>query len=169
VNKAARTQPQPAADVEIIVRSPLWNAHRGVKGLLRRALVEAACATRKAGELAIVLTDDESIRAMNGQWRGKNRPTNVLSFPAARSARTEVARNRGGHRHLGDIVIAYQTTVREADAQCKPFNHHVAHLAVHGFLHLLGYDHESPADAEAMERLEVAVLAGLRVPNPYLA
>jgi probable rRNA maturation factor len=168
VNKAAREQPLPAATVEIIVRSPLWNIHRGVKGLLRRAVAEAACAAKKAGELAIVLTDDESIRAMNRRWRRKDRPTNVLSFPSARSARSEVERRRGSHRLLGDIVIAYQTTAREAEAECKPFNHHVAHLAVHGFLHLLGYDHQSAAEAKAMERLEVAVLAGLRVPNPYI-
>lgn len=65
-------------------------------------------------------------------------------------------------------MIAYQTVVREAEAECKPLNHHVAHLAVHGFLHLIGYDHQSTATAKAMERLEVAVLAGLGVPNPYL-
>jgi probable rRNA maturation factor len=85
----------------------------------------------------------------------------VLSFPAAASSRGE------GPVHLGDIVIAYETTAHEAEAEGKPFAHHLAHLGVHGFLHLLGYDHESEPDADTMERLERAILARLGVPDPY--
>jgi rRNA maturation RNase YbeY len=103
-----------------------------------------------------------AIRSLNHNWRRKNAPTNVLSFPSHRNGRETP-------RHLGDIVIAYQTTVREAKAERKPFQHHLAHLAVHGFLHLIGYDHEADDEAEVMENLEISVLARLRVPNPYVA
>jgi probable rRNA maturation factor len=96
------------------------------------------------------------MRELNGRWRGRPEPTNVLSFPA--TGRTET---------LGDIAIAYQTTAREAEAEGKPFADHLAHLAVHGFLHLLGYDHQSDAEAAAMERLEAAILARLGIGDPY--
>jgi len=112
-------------------------------------------------ELSIVLTDDDAIRKINAQWRGKDAPTNVLSFPAAPV--------QGAPRLLGDIVIAFETTTREAKDEGKPFAHHLSHLAVHGFLHLLGYDHESDAQADDMERLERDILARLGVPDPYAA
>ena len=99
---------------------------------------------------------------LNREWRGKNTPTNVLSFPAPRPGK-----NRSAPPYIGDIVIAYQTVAREAVAEGKPFNHHLAHLAVHGFLHLLGYDHENDRDAQTMERLERKILKRLAVPDPY--
>src|SRR5262249_40827786 len=98
---------------------------------------------------------------LNRTWRGKNEPTNVLAFPMRRRAKPQ--------RLLGDIVIAYETLAREAAAEHKPFSHHLAHLAVHGFLHLCGYDHETNRQAAAMERLEVAILARLQIPDPYIA
>jgi len=134
---------------------------------LRRAIAEAAATlstmalSTRPVELAIVLTNDSAIRKLNRTWRGKDQPTNVLAFPAPRPASP-----RGS---LGNIVIAYETLAREAKAEGKPFSHHLAHLAVHGFLHLCGYDHETDRQAAAMERLEVAVLARLRIPNPYIA
>jgi probable rRNA maturation factor len=172
-----RTRRLPATDspsIDIVVQSPLWNAERGIKAVLRRAVAEAATSAKAAaknGELAIVLTDDAAIRALNRHWRRQDKPTNVLSFPATASdhALAGSSRRNGAPRHLGDIVIAYQTTAREAKAEHKPFRHHLAHLAVHGFLHLLGYDHEADAEAQAMEGLEIAVLARIRVPNPYVA
>jgi probable rRNA maturation factor len=172
-----RTKRLPATDIpsiDIVVQSPLWNAERGIKGVLRRAVAEAAWSAKAAaknGELAIVLTDDAAIRALNRHWRRQDKPTNVLSFPATAAEHTPARPNRrnGAPRHLGDIVIAYQTTAREAKAEHKPFRHHLAHLAVHGFLHLIGYDHEVDAEAQAMEGLEIAVLARIRVPNPYAA
>jgi probable rRNA maturation factor len=149
--------------IDIMVQAPLWATQRGAKATVRRAIVEAAIATStSAGELAIVLTDDSAIRSLNHNWRRKNAPTNVLSFPSHRNGWETP-------RHLGDIVIAYQTTLREAKAERKPFQHHLAHLAVHGFLHLIGYDHEADDEAEVMENLEISVLARLRVPNPYVA
>jgi probable rRNA maturation factor len=101
------------------------------------------------------------VRTLNRRWRGKDRPTNVLSFPALDSA------SRGKPRHLGDIVIAYETTKREAIGESKPFAHHLAHLTVHGFLHLLGYDHDKNNDAEKMERLERTILKRIGIPDPY--
>jgi probable rRNA maturation factor len=153
------------------VDSPLWKARRGLKAVLLRAVSEAAAQTAtKRGELAIVLTDDSAIRALNRQWRGKDAPTNVLSFPVrcGSAAAADAGKSRGAPPLLGDVVIAYETTAREARAGHLPFRHHLAHLAVHGFLHLLGHDHETDTEAEAMEALEIAVLARLDMPNPYV-
>jgi probable rRNA maturation factor len=160
---AARRQVSPAVD--IVVASPLWATQRSIKRLLRRAIGEAASVTSTAvGELAIVLTDDSAIRTLNRDWRSRDAATNVLSFPTP-----ETDHAHGTPRLLGDIVIAYETTDREARAENKPFAHHAAHLAVHGFLHLAGYDHAEDIEAAAMENLETAILARLDVPNPYVA
>jgi probable rRNA maturation factor len=175
-------RPQVAPAIDIMVDSPLWRAQRGFKAVLQRAISEAAAmAATSGGELAIVLTDDSTIRALNRDWRGKDQPTNVLSFPAHApshslprlrgrvrvGAASRLAGERGRVRLLGDIVIAYETMAREANAEHRPFRHHLAHLAVHGFLHLVGHDHAADAEADAMEALEIAVLARLNVPNPY--
>jgi len=154
---------RPALAVDIVVESPLWKAQRGADAMLRRALAAAAAAVPSEGELAVVLTDDAAIRALNRDWRGKDAATNVLSFPAK-----EGRHDRRAPRLLGDIVMAYETVAREAAAEGKPFMHHLAHLAVHGFLHLVGYDHEANEGADAMEALEIAILARLDVPDPYL-
>jgi probable rRNA maturation factor len=155
--------------VDIVVQSPLWKAQRGAAALVRRAVAEAASmASPAGGELAIVLTDDSTMRSLNRNWRQKDAATNVLSFPAKKPIR-QPTRQPAISGLLGDIVIAYETTEREARAERKPFAHHLAHLAVHGFLHLAGYDHEADDEAETMERLEAAILARLDVPNPYVA
>jgi probable rRNA maturation factor len=152
-----------APAIDIMVQAPQWAEHRGSRATVRRAVLEAARATAtSSGEIAIVLADDSAIRTLNRNWRKKDKPTNVLSFPAPRSGRRPP-------QHLGDIVIAYQTTAREARTEQKPFRHHLAHLAVHGFLHLIGYDHEADEEAQVMEKLEISVLARIRVPNPYAA
>jgi probable rRNA maturation factor len=151
---------QPAVDV--VVASDLWKAQRSARTVLRRSIAAAACAVAAtAGEVAVVLTDDSAIRVLNRDWRRKDAATNVLSFPSVAAA------EGGAPRLLGDIVIAFETTEREARAERKPFAHHLAHLAVHGFLHLVGYDHEADDEADAMEVLETAILAGLDVPDPY--
>jgi len=156
-------RPAAAPTIDIIVGSPRWKAQRGCKAILLRAVrAAAAMAATRRGELAIVLTDDSTIRALNREWRGKDAPTNVLSFAAA-----EGGKGRGAAPLLGDIVIAYETTAREARAGKLPFRHHLAHLAVHGFLHLVGHDHATDTEAEAMEALEIAVLARLDIPDPY--
>lgn len=119
----------------------------------------------RAGELAIVLTDDSAIRVLNRVWRHQDAPTNVLSFAGSQAA----GAHPGAPHHVGDIVIAYETTAREAEAEDKPLSHHLTHLAVHGYLHLAGYDHETDAEAEVMEQTEISVLAQLKVANPYVA
>jgi len=159
--------------VDILIESELWKPQRGVRPLLRRAAAEAAAMlAAKPAELAIVLTDDKAIRRLNRAWRGKDEPTNVLAFPASagpNGAQRASAGPNGAQRHIGDIVIAYETLAREAAAQRKPLAHHLAHLAVHGFLHLSGHDHANEDDAAAMEDLEISILARLQIPNPYAA
>jgi len=158
-----------ALRIEVVVGSPQWRRKPKAAAIVRKALRTAARDANKSGstrhaELAILLTDDSAICALNHDWRKRNVPTNVLSFPA-KPARAP----RGQPRHLGDIVIAYQTLAREAAAEAKPFEHHLAHLAVHGYLHLLGYDHANDRDASKMVRLDAAILARLGVPDPYIA
>ena len=138
-------------------------------------MAAAKAASTGPAELAIVLSNDSTVQALNRDWRGKNAPTNVLSFPAApmlSGAPSLPVPRRGGKSpapspYIGDIVIAYQTTAREAVAEGKRFDHHLAHLAIHGFLHLLGYDHENDRDAEKMESLERRILGRLAIPDPY--
>ena len=152
-----------APHLDIIVEAPAWKALRGVKPALRRAIAAAAAPMRlDKSELAIVLTDDAAIRELNRRWRGRDKPTNVLSFPAH-----GLVPPGSGPRPLGDVVIAYETMAREAQEQGLPLTHHLTHLAVHGFLHLLGYDHKSDTEAETMEQLERDILARLDVPDPY--
>jgi probable rRNA maturation factor len=150
-------------EIDVIVRSARWRKRPTAKTIVKRAVLAAVEAvSTPSTELAIVLTDDSAIQTLNRDWRGKNAPTNVLSFPAAAPGKS-----RSAPPYIGDIVIAYQTAAREAVAERKPFNHHLAHLAVHGFLHLLGYDHENDRDAQKMERLERKILKRLAVPDPY--
>lgn len=148
-----------APTIDVRVESKRWNAS-GAAARARDAVREAAAMlSTPAAELAIVLTDDSAIRLLNRAWRGVDAATDVLSFPTAR---------RGGRPPLiGDIVLAYETIAAEARAQQKSFADHVAHLAVHGFLHLLGYDHAARAEAAAMQRLERAILRRLAIPDPY--
>jgi probable rRNA maturation factor len=165
----ATPRPRQAAlgiAVEVLAESPLWGDEPQAETVVRRAVLAAAAATAAAGEISLVLADDAALRALNRTWRGIDKPTNVLSFPAAPAVRGE-ARGPRRPRILGDIAIAHETVRREAAAEGKPFEHHLAHLAVHGFLHLLGYDHESESEAEDMERLECTILAGLGVSDPY--
>lgn len=112
-------------------------------------------------ELSLLLTDDKRIRIVNRDWRGFDKATNVLSFPAAPSERI------ASSPVIGDIVIALETVAREADAEEKSFGDHLSHLVIHGLLHLLGEDHETEAEAQRMEALETAALARLGIADPY--
>jgi probable rRNA maturation factor len=154
---------------EVLVVADCWQAEPDAEAVVQRAIATAAeivDADVGDAELAVMLTDDAGIRTLNSNWRGVDKPTNVLSFPAL-----QPTGGPGGPddapRMLGDIAIAYQTTRQEADDEQKPFDHHLSHLAVHGFLHLIGYDHEKDDDAEAMEALEQQILAQLGIPDPY--
>ena len=153
---------------EVLVVAECWRAEADAETVEHRA-IEAAAAMVEAdtadAEVAVMLTDDEGIRTLNRNWRGADKPTNVLSFPALQP--TGERGSQDAPRMLGDIAIAYETTRREADDEQKRFDHHLSHLAIHGFLHLIGYDHEKDGDAEAMETLEQEILAQLGIPNPY--
>jgi probable rRNA maturation factor len=153
---------------EVLVVADCWHNEPDAEAVIQRAIAAATETVDQdvgEAELAVMLTDDAGIRTLNGNWRGIDKPTNVLSFPAlqpsGRSAPDDAP------RMLGDIAIAYETTRKEADQEQKPFDHHLSHLAVHGFLHLIGYDHEKDDDAEAMEALEQEILAQLGIPNPH--
>jgi probable rRNA maturation factor len=153
---------------EVLVVADCWQSEPDSEAVIDRAIRTAAemvDAGIGEAELAVMLTDDDGIRTLNANWRGIDKPTNVLSFPALPP--TGGSGPDEAPRMLGDIAIAYQTTRAEADDEQKPFDHHLSHLAVHGFLHLLGYDHEEDADAEAMETLETEILAQLGIPDPY--
>lgn len=118
-------------------------------------------ATVAGAELSLVFTSNSAIRALNREWRGRDVPTNVLSFPAMDALAP------GGPVFLGDVILARETVVSESEEQNKPLLHHIAHLVCHGTLHLLQYDHMTDNDAEAMESLETTILAGLGIDNPY--
>jgi probable rRNA maturation factor len=152
---------------EVLVVAECWQTEPHAEAVIQRA-IEAAAGIADAdvgdAELAIMRTDDTGIRTLNSNWRGIDKPTNVLSFPALQPAAGALD---DAPRMLGDIAIAYETTRKEADDEQKPFDHHLSHLAVHGFLHLIGYDHEKDDDAETMESLEQEILAQLGIPDPY--
>jgi probable rRNA maturation factor len=144
-------------EVEIVGGSPLWRGHEDI---LAQALAAAAAHEGANGAVSLLLGDDAAIAGLNQEFRGKTGPTTVLSFPPP--AGTGEAQG-----FLGDIALAAETIVEEANFQGKRFDHHAAHLAVHGFLHLLGYDHSDPAQAETMEARERAILASLGIEDPY--
>lgn len=155
-------------EIDLAVEDARWEtAVADLEALVTRA-VEAglAVAPEKPDgpvEVSVLLTDDAAVRELNRTWRGKDKPTNVLSFPAAPQPR-----HAGTAVPLGDVVLAYETLVRESAEQSKPLQNHLAHLLVHGTLHCLGQDHEiGETEADAMEALEVAALATLGIPDPY--
>jgi probable rRNA maturation factor len=130
------------------------------------------CARARGAEACVVLADDALLRSLNRAYRGQDAPTNVLSFPfqdALGAAESREGPGAADPRHLGDVVLAAETVRREAAEQGIPPAHHFQHLVVHGLLHLLGFDHDTEAQAEAMERLEAQILATLGVPDPYAA
>ncbi len=141
--------------IDIEIEDEAWIA--ALPGAEAVILPAAEAALEARGGVTILLTDDDSVAELNERFRGKAGPTNVLSFPAPANPED----------HLGDIALAYGVCAREAAEQDKPLAHHLQHLVAHGVLHLLGYDHLTEAEAEAMETLERRILAGLGVPDPY--
>ena len=144
--------------IDVEIEEAAWTAALPNAESLARAAAEAALRD-DGGSVTVLLTDDGAVRELNARFRQQDKPTNVLSFPAPPNPED----------HLGDVALAYGVCAREASEQGKPIAHHLQHLVAHGVLHLLGYDHEDDAQAEAMEGLERVVLAGLGVPDPYLA
>jgi probable rRNA maturation factor len=153
--------------VAIAKASPLWRTLPGFDRLARRAIEASLAATATTifdgAEVGVQLADDAQVRALNARWRGIDKPTNVLSFPAANPAQIATA------PMLGDIVMGFETVDREAADEGKTLADHAVHLVVHGFLHLLGFDHQTAAEAERMEAMETAILARLRIADPYAA
>ncbi|MGO8869704.1 MAG: rRNA maturation RNase YbeY [Alphaproteobacteria bacterium] len=165
-------------EIEVSLACARWRrAIADAPRLARRAAAAALAAASREGaqvpsaaELSLVLGDDALVRGLNRLYRRKDAATNVLSFPAltdAERARAARARKPARPALLGDVVVAFGTSRREAVALGKPLADHLAHLVVHGTLHLLGYDHALARDAARMERLEAAVLAGLGIADPY--
>lgn len=158
---------RPAARVWLSLRceaegwKTLPDRRRLIGAALEAALVAPPRQPMAQAEVSLLLTDDARMQAINRAWRGVDKPTNVLSFPAV------PAEAIAGSPVLGDIVLAYETMAREAEEEGKPLEHHLAHLVIHGLYHLLGDDHEIPAEAELMEARETAALARLGIPDPY--
>ena len=175
-------RPTKAPAIAIVVEEPRWRKDASLPRLIRRAVRRTLASPphprsrRQAransslsplggegqGEgavstLTVLLSNDQRLRALNANFRGKDKPTNVLSFPSA----------GGGGSYLGDIALGYGVVAREARAQKKKLSAHAAHLAIHGTLHLLGYDHEKASGAKEMEALEIALLATLGIADPY--
>jgi probable rRNA maturation factor len=151
---------KPQLDIEVVRQSDAWDGAKVGDDLLSRAAMAAFVGTspriENGREVAILLTGDAGMQALNLKWRGKDAPANVLSFPGG-----------GEQGHLGDVVLAYETVEGEAKQQNITIADHAAHLVVHGMLHLLGYDHEHEDDAVKMERLEIEILATLGIADPY--
>jgi len=157
--------PQPPT-ADVLIAADCWQAQLDAEEVVQRAIAAATSFVELPAnetEVAVMLTDDARIRELNKEWRGQDKPTNVLSFPAAPPPGVASA-----PLMLGDIAIAFETTRSEAETEGKPFQNHLSHLAIHGFLHLLGYDHLDDDEAEEMEALEREILASLGIADPYL-
>jgi probable rRNA maturation factor len=170
----------PALAVDITIESETWRMLPEAEGIVRQAIMVAATSMleihhphptlsrlrgRVGWRLSVLLCDDETIALLNGRWRGEGKPTNVLSFPAPPLPVVGPEEKMP----LGDIAIAYETLAREAEENGKPVSAHLSHLVVHGFLHLLGYDHHMDDEAKRMERLERDILARIGVADPHAA
>lgn len=154
-----------AIGIVVRVDAPRWRRSiAGVQALATRAAraAVAAAGKRRAGEIAVVLSDDATVRRLNRDYRGKDKPTNVLSFPNDGGTDPD-----GGMAPLGDVVLALETVLAEAEGQGKRAGDHLSHLVVHGVLHLFGHDHLKDAEARRMEALETRILAALGIDDPY--
>lgn len=151
--------------IDITIEAEGWSAITDLESLVDRAvaagLAEARIQPMKGAELSLLMTDDARMRRINNTWRAKDKPTNVLSFPAVPADRIAASPS------LGDIALALETLQREAAEENRPLEAHLSHLVIHGLLHLLGEDHETDEEADIMEAREVAALARLGYENPY--
>jgi len=157
----AQADPVPVLTVDILVEAPDWE--RVVPDLEARTVraLNAAARGQAPGEVSVLYTDDERMAVLNRIYRGRNVPTNVLSFPGGQQYAPGVS-----HMY-GDLALAYETLVREAADGGIPLENHLTHLLVHGFLHLVGHDHQTDEEADRMEGLEIDILNSLDIPDPY--
>jgi probable rRNA maturation factor len=149
--------------LDISVPSHLWDRLPRARGLARETIAACVAETEmhEGAEVSLCLADDARLHTLNSRWRGIDKPTNVLSFPSA------APDGLGAAPTLGDIALAFETLEREAEDLGVPLADHYRHLVAHGFLHLIGYDHETDKAAERMEALETRILARLGVADPY--
>ena len=150
--------------LDISAPSRLWRGLPHARAIARETIAAAVAESggpERGGDVSLCLADDAALRALNLRWRGMDKPTNVLSFPSAPPDRLR------GATTLGDIALAYETLAREADDLGVSLADHYRHLLAHGFLHLIGYDHETDAEAERMEAMETKILARLGAADPY--
>ncbi|MFO1184825.1 MAG: rRNA maturation RNase YbeY [Bauldia sp.] len=156
--------PAPAPRIDIAVSGGNWPPRATLRRLTLRAVKAALAEGSRVvndAEVSVLFTDDDHMRRLNGEWRGVDRPTNVLAFPSGAKPGAPAG------LPLGDIVLAEETIRREAGKGALEFEHHLAHLIVHGLLHLLGYDHDREESATDMEAREVAALRRLGIADPY--
>ncbi|MCX7338140.1 MAG: rRNA maturation RNase YbeY [Alphaproteobacteria bacterium] len=160
--------------VTLLINDPRWLAFASEDEWCQKfaqgaeALFQHVDAPQAALEISIVLTNDEESHVLNLQYRGQDKPTNVLSFPGLDPDDLSAIHDPDMPLLLGDIVVSLETVLKETEQQGKIFEHHVMHLIIHGILHLLGYDHEHEADAAVMESLEVIILKNLGINTPYI-
>lgn len=145
--------------LDLNVQNDAWRSLPALEDLVRTALNAAEHQTQKPGEVSVLLTSNAEMQRLNQQFRGKDKPTDVLSFPA----------DGMDAPFLGDIALGYEVCAQDAATTGKSMPHHLTHLIIHGYLHLLGFDHINDADAEEMESLERLVLASLGIADPYSA
>ena len=153
---------------DIVIEDERWASVTGLEELIPNLAAETLRAVQLSPEsrsVSVALLSDAEVRGLNKAFRGKDTPTNVLSFPS--SAAMHTGGRKGEPLFLGDVALAYETVVSEASAQGKTVLQHAAHLVVHGVLHLAGFDHDGDADAERMEAAEGAILARFGIPDPY--
>jgi probable rRNA maturation factor len=156
-------------DISIQILDLRWKSRLRPYAKTVREAVSAAFRIQDSGfkgkcELTVVLANDEFVRELNKTYRGKDKATNILSFPSS----SPESRILNPESYLGDIILAYNTIASEAREQGKSFRDHTVHLLVHGVLHLLGHDHENDKEAEIMEAMEIKILKKLGIRNPYL-
>lgn len=150
-------------EIDVMIEAEGWHALAGLEALtadcVSASLAASGAKLAPNCEMSVTFLDDAAIRELNAQWRGKDSPTNVLSFPTPGAVKAKPL--------LGDIVVAYETVAREAGEQGKTLHDHAAHMVIHGFLHLIGYDHETTAEAETMEAMERRIAQALGLADPY--
>ncbi len=172
---ACSTSSPAGVTVDLTMDDPDWLVDMpGADEEARKACIAALETTCPGSELVVslVMSNDRNVATLNRRWRNIDGPTDVLSFPSERRSPGRAPRGVAGAPEgcaveLGDIVIARETLVRDALENVRPLHDHLAHIVVHGTLHLLGYGHETDDDAEVMETMEQTVLAGLGIPDPY--
>ena len=165
---AGEGEPSRTCSTDVLMEDERWAAVAGLDALIPDLAAEALRAGPAAGRplsVSVALLSDVQVQALNKGFRGKDAPTNVLSFPAAPALYARADADEP--LFLGDVALAYETVVGEASSQGKTVLQHAAHLVVHGILHLAGFDHDGDADAERMEKAERAILARFGIPDPY--